>query len=53
MTDVVIVRLGVSIVNFQIAQSTSGQFHYRHATFSSLFKSKVDNILANVADLRI
>jgi hypothetical protein len=30
----------------QLAQSTSGQFHYRRAAFSSQLKSKVGNILA-------
>jgi hypothetical protein len=37
----------------QLAQSTSGQFHYRRAAFSSQLKSKVGNILAKAAALRI
>ena len=37
----------------QLAQSTSGQFHYRRADFSSQLKSKVGNILAKTAALRI
>jgi hypothetical protein len=30
----------------QFVSSTSGQFHYRHATFSSQLNSKIGNILA-------
>jgi hypothetical protein len=30
----------------QLVQSTSGQFHYRRAAFSSQLKSKIGNILA-------
>jgi hypothetical protein len=37
----------------QLAQSTSGQFHYRRAAFSSQLRSKVGNILAKAAALRI
>ncbi len=37
----------------QLAQSTSGQFHYRRVAFSSQLKSKVGNILAKAAALRI
>jgi hypothetical protein len=37
----------------QLVQSTSGQFHYRRAAFSSQLKSKIGNILAKVAALRI
>jgi hypothetical protein len=37
----------------QLAQSDRGQFHYRRPAFSSQFKSKVGNILANDAALRI
>ena len=37
----------------QLAQSTSGQFHYKRAAFSSNLKSKVGNILAKAAALRI
>jgi hypothetical protein len=38
---------------FQLAQSTSGQFHYRRAAFSSQLKSKVGNILGKAAALSI
>jgi hypothetical protein len=38
---------------FQLAQSTSGQFHYRRAAFSSQLKSKVGNILVKAAALSI
>ena len=37
----------------QLAHSTSGQFHYRRAAFSSQLMSKIGNILANAAALRI
>jgi hypothetical protein len=38
----------------QSAQSTtSGFFHFRHAAFSSMLKSKCDNILAKVSVLRV
>jgi hypothetical protein len=37
----------------QHAQSTSCQFHYLRAAFSSQLKSKVGNILAKSAALRI
>ena len=37
----------------QLAQSTSGQFHYRRTAFSSQLKSKIGNILAKVVTLRI
>jgi hypothetical protein len=37
----------------QLAQSTSEQFHYRRATFSSQLKSKIDNILSKSTALRI
>ena len=37
----------------QLAQSDRGQFHYRHTVFSSQLKSKVGNILAKAAALRI
>ena len=36
-----------------LAQSTSDQFHYRRAAFSSQIKSKNGNILAKAAALRI
>ena len=36
-----------------LAQSTSGQFHFKHAAFSSELRSKVGNILAKAAPLRI
>jgi hypothetical protein len=37
----------------QLAQSNRGQFHYRHAAFSSHLKSKSGNIHAKAAALRI
>ena len=37
----------------QLVQSTSGQFHFRRAAFSSQLKSKVGNILAKAVALRI
>ena len=37
----------------QLAQSTSGQFHFRHSVFSSQLKSNVSNILTKTAALRI
>ncbi len=37
----------------QLAQSTSGQFHYRRAAFPSQLKSKVGDILVKTAALRI
>jgi hypothetical protein len=37
----------------QLAQSTSGQFHYRRTAFSSHLKSKIRNILAKTVALRI
>jgi hypothetical protein len=37
----------------QLTHSTSAQFHYRHATFSSQFKSKIDSILVKDTVLRI
>jgi hypothetical protein len=37
----------------QIAQPTSGQFHFRRAAFSSQLKPKVGNILTKTAALRI
>jgi hypothetical protein len=37
----------------QLAQHHRGQFHYRHVVFSSQLKSKIGNILAKVATLRI
>jgi hypothetical protein len=37
----------------QLAQHDRGQFHYRRAAFSSQLKSKVGNILAKAAALRI
>ena len=36
-----------------LAQSTRGQFHFKRAAFSSNLKSKVGNILAKTAALRI
>ena len=36
-----------------LEQSTSGQFHFKRAAFSSQFRSKVGNILAKAAALRI
>ncbi len=35
------------------AQSDRGFFHYRRAAFSSMLKSRVGNILAKAATLRI
>ena len=37
----------------QLAHSTSGQFHSRRAAFSSQLRSKIGNILAKAAALRI
>ena len=37
----------------QLAQTTCGLFHYRRAVFSSILKSRVGNILAKAATLRI
>ena len=37
----------------QLAQSTSGLYHYKRAAFSSQLKSKCGNILAKAAALRI
>ena len=37
----------------QLAQHDRGQFHFRRAAFSSQLKSKVGNILAKAAELRI
>ena len=37
----------------QLAEPTSGIFHFRRAAFSSQLKSKVGNILAKAAALRI
>ncbi len=37
----------------QLAQSTSGQFHYRRTAFSSQVKSKMGNILVKAEALRI
>ena len=37
----------------QLAQPTSGLFHFRRAAFSSQLKAKVGNILAKAAALRI
>ena len=37
----------------QLAQSTSGLFHFRRAAFSSQLKSKVGSTLAKAAALRI
>jgi hypothetical protein len=37
----------------QVAQSTSGQFHFKRAAFSSQLRGKVGNILAKAAALRI
>ena len=37
----------------QLAQSDRGQFHFKRAAFSSQLKSKVGNILAKAAALRI
>ncbi len=36
-----------------LAQSTSDQFHYRRAAFSSHLKSTIVNILAKASPLRI
>ncbi len=36
-----------------LAESTSGQFHFKRVTFSSHLRDKVDNILAKVAALGI
>ena len=37
----------------QLAQTTCGLFHYRRTAFSSMLKSRVGNILAKAAPLRI
>jgi hypothetical protein len=37
----------------QLAQTTCGLFHYHRAAFSSILKSRVENILAKAAALRI
>jgi hypothetical protein len=37
----------------QLAQSTSGQFHYKHAAFSSQLKGKVGSTLTKAAVLRV
>ena len=37
----------------QLAQTNCGLFHYRRAAFSSMLKSRVGNILAKAAALRI
>jgi hypothetical protein len=37
----------------QLAQPTSGQFHFRRAAFSAQLKSKIGNILDKPAALRI
>ena len=37
----------------ELAQSTSGQFHFRRSAFSPQLKSKVGNILAKAAALRV
>ena len=42
-----------AVSGVQLAQSDRGQFHYRSAAFSSQLKSKVGNILAKAAALRI
>ena len=42
-----------AVSGVQLAQSTSGQFHFRRATFSQQLKSKVGLDLAKTAALRI
>jgi hypothetical protein len=37
----------------QLPQTTCGLFHYHRAAFSSMFKSRIGNILAKAATLRI
>jgi hypothetical protein len=37
----------------QLTEPTSGQFHFNRTVFSTHLRSKVDNILTNVAGLRI
>jgi hypothetical protein len=37
----------------QLAQTNSGLFHFRRATFSSPFRAKVGNTLAKAAALRV
>ncbi len=37
----------------QLVQSTSGFFHFRRAAFSSMFKSRVGNIIAKASALRV
>ena len=37
----------------QLAQSTSGFFHFRRAAFSSMLKSRVGNIIAKASVLRV
>ncbi len=37
----------------QLVQPTSGQFHFRHATFSTHLKAKVGSTLAKAAVLRV
>ena len=47
-TDIFFATSGV-----QLAQSTSGQFHFKGAAFSSQLRAKVGNNLAKAAALRI
>ena len=47
------VLLACPLPGVQLAYSTSVQFHYRRAAISSQFKSKIGNILAKAAALRI
>ena len=42
-----------TVSGVQLAQSDRGQFHYKRLAFSSQLESKVGNILAKAAALRI
>ena len=42
-----------AVLGVQLAQSNRGPFHYRRAACSSMLKSRVGNILAKAAALRI
>jgi hypothetical protein len=42
-----------TVSGVQLAQPTSGQFHYHHMTFSDHLRAKIDNILVKTTTLRI
>jgi hypothetical protein len=42
-----------AVSGVQLAQTDRVQFHFRHTAFSSMLKSRVGNILAKAAALRI